>query len=191
MKKKTVWSIAAAMLLACLLALTAFAADTAITNANVNLRSGPGTTYNCITVIPAQTEVGIQAPDSNGWTKVEYKGQVGYVLTSALGNNASGGTTTGTAGATGAGSEAASSARRASSAMSAISLPKESVSQPSPARIATPPRAKASAGRTAHSAGSSNTASAPQASATRVRDHLSSRAGSPRWVKLPAMQAIT
>ena len=76
-------------------------------------------------------------------------------------------------------------------ARSPVSQPKESTSQPTPARMATPPRAKASAVRTANSAGSSNTASAPQFSAARVRAHLEAQAASPRWVKLPVMHATT
>ncbi len=75
--------------------------------------------------------------------------------------------------------------------MSSASLPNERKSQPSPSSTATPPSANQSAVRTANSAGSSNTASAPDESAIRARAHFDSAAGSPRCVKCPAIAATT
>ena len=70
--------------------------------------------------------------------------------------------------------------------MSPSSLPKSSVStQPRARARATPPAAKRSAPARAQGRGSSSTRSAPLSKARRVRAHLSSRAGSPRWTKFP------
>ena len=66
-----------------------------------------------------------------------------------------------------------------SSSLSPDSVPKEMISQPILSKTLTPPRANHSAGRTAHSAGSSNTASQPPRSAAFTRSNLSIKAGSP------------
>ncbi len=53
-------------------------------NTNVNLRRGPGTNYNVITLIPAGAAVVLG--DCNGaWCQVTYQGQDGYVIATSLG----------------------------------------------------------------------------------------------------------
>lgn len=57
--------------------------STATTKANLNLRSGPGTSYSILKTIPEATEVIVY--DSQGdWTKVESNGTVGWVSTKYL-----------------------------------------------------------------------------------------------------------
>lgn len=56
---------------------------TAITAANLNLRSGPGTNYSILKTIPEATEVIVH--DSQGdWTKIESNGTVGWVASKYL-----------------------------------------------------------------------------------------------------------
>ena len=70
--------------------------------------------------------------------------------------------------------------------VSPVSLPNVSVStQPSAFNNEMPPSANFSAPATAHGKGSSSTSAAPFCSASRVRDHLSSTAASPRCTKFP------
>ncbi len=88
MKRKLLVTLAAALALVCLYATSAFAmgTDITMTNAAVNLREGPSTQYAKIDTIPAGTRVYIIAADVNGWTKVEYNEQEGFVATKYLGN---------------------------------------------------------------------------------------------------------
>lgn len=56
---------------------------TAITTANLNLRSGPGTSHSILKTIPEATEV-IVYDSEGGWTKVDSNGTVGWVATKYL-----------------------------------------------------------------------------------------------------------
>lgn len=58
-------------------------ADTRKTIANLNMRTGPGTTFAIITTIPKDSEVRVES-EAGGWAKVEYGGKSGYVSTSYL-----------------------------------------------------------------------------------------------------------
>ena len=53
------------------------------TTDNLNMRTGPSTSYSAITKIPAGTTVGVIST-SNGWDYVEYNGQKGYCSSSYL-----------------------------------------------------------------------------------------------------------
>ncbi len=53
------------------------------TTANLNLRSGAGTTYSILVTIPSNTTLTVLS-QSGGWAKVSYAGKTGYVSTSYL-----------------------------------------------------------------------------------------------------------
>jgi peptidoglycan/xylan/chitin deacetylase (PgdA/CDA1 family) len=59
------------------------AEDVRVTTANLNLRSGPGTSYAVIAVIPKGTSVTVQSTVGN-WAKVTYSGKTGYSSMSYL-----------------------------------------------------------------------------------------------------------
>lgn len=88
MKKKISLAFAMLVALACLWATSAFAmgTDISVANADVNLREGPSTEYAKITTIPAGSQVYILDADVNGWTRVEYEGDTGFVASKYLGN---------------------------------------------------------------------------------------------------------
>jgi SH3-like domain-containing protein len=56
----------------------------AVAATNVNLRQGPGTTYNIVTTIPAGAPVNIAGCNA-GWCQVTFQGQNGYVIASSVG----------------------------------------------------------------------------------------------------------
>ncbi len=53
------------------------------TTANLNMRSGPGTDYSVILVIPKGSSVQVIS-SSNGWAKITYNGKTGYASTAYL-----------------------------------------------------------------------------------------------------------
>lgn len=63
--------------------IEAFAEETRVTTANLNLRTGPGTSYSIILVIPKGATVTVTGY-SGSWAQVTYSGRVGYVSTSYL-----------------------------------------------------------------------------------------------------------
>jgi|GEM_PF-276489 len=56
-------------------------------SSGANLRKGPGTGHAATTTIPAGTSVRVLEKNSNGWYKVEYNGQTGYVSGDLIENN--------------------------------------------------------------------------------------------------------
>ena len=54
-----------------------------VTTANLNMRTGPSTSYSVIRVIPLGAEVKVLST-SSGWARVEYDGSVGYASLSYL-----------------------------------------------------------------------------------------------------------
>ena len=56
------------------------------TNDAVNMRSGPGTDYDKVTLVPAGTEVE-KLGDSGDWTQVSYNGSTGYIRSDFLDEN--------------------------------------------------------------------------------------------------------
>lgn len=55
-----------------------------IVNTNgLNLRKGPGTNYTVLSILQRDTEVEVVS-ESNGWSNIKYKTQVGYVSTQYL-----------------------------------------------------------------------------------------------------------
>lgn len=63
--------------------LTAFAAETRVTTANLNMRTGPGTGYAIILTIPKGTAVTVTGY-SGSWAQVTYGGKTGYCSTTYL-----------------------------------------------------------------------------------------------------------
>ena len=59
------------------------AEDIRVTTANLNLRSGPGTSYSIIAVIPKGTQVNVISISGN-WAKLTYAGKQGYASISYL-----------------------------------------------------------------------------------------------------------
>lgn len=55
--------------------------------ANLNLRTGPGTKYAVMMVIPRGTVVTIDEDCDCKWVPVEYNGKIGYISTKYLSNN--------------------------------------------------------------------------------------------------------
>ncbi len=49
------------------------------TNDTVNLRSGAGTSYNVLTVVPQNTTLTLKSNANTEWGKVKYSGQTGYI----------------------------------------------------------------------------------------------------------------
>lgn len=62
---------------------TAYAAENKVTTVNLNLRTGPGTSYSIILTIPKGSTVSVLST-SNGWFKVTYKDTTGYVYSAYL-----------------------------------------------------------------------------------------------------------
>ncbi|WP_373598574.1 SH3 domain-containing protein [Paraclostridium bifermentans] len=65
-----------------------------VTGSRVNFRKGPGTNYSIITSLGRGTTVGVIS-ESNGWSKISYNGNIGYMSSSYLGTVNSGGGDTG------------------------------------------------------------------------------------------------
>jgi uncharacterized protein YraI len=57
------------------------------TSTNLNLRSGPGTSYTILATIPASTSVEMEEDCTCTWIKVSYQGTIGYVSSKYLTNN--------------------------------------------------------------------------------------------------------
>lgn len=75
-------------------------AATATTTTALNLRSGPGTGYAVLRVIPQGASVTVDGDPQNGFSQVVYAGTAGWAATSFLalsGGGGGGGATTGTA----------------------------------------------------------------------------------------------
>ena len=64
-------------------AITAQAAETRVTTANLNMRTGPGTGYAIILTIPKGTALSVESY-SGTWAKVTYGGKTGYCSTTYL-----------------------------------------------------------------------------------------------------------
>jgi len=71
--------------IATLIALSAgcASADPALATSNVNVRQGPGTTYQIITTIPGGSNVEVNGC-SGQWCQVTWQGRQGYAIATAL-----------------------------------------------------------------------------------------------------------
>ncbi len=61
-----------------------------VTASSVNFRQGPGTNHSVIRSLSRGTQVGVIS-ESNGWSKINYNGTIGYVSSQYLGTVDSGG----------------------------------------------------------------------------------------------------
>ena len=69
-----------AILVATVIAVTPVAASPAVTTANVNMRSGPGTTYEVLGTIDSGTDIDLGECDASGaWCSVTVDGRQGYM----------------------------------------------------------------------------------------------------------------
>ena len=89
MSKKVLRTLIAVLLVCSLMSFpTAFAESAVVTGSNVNLRSGPGTSYKQIGSIPDATKVGAVAKSDGGkWYLVYYDGKFGWVSSGYLTTN--------------------------------------------------------------------------------------------------------
>jgi zinc D-Ala-D-Ala carboxypeptidase len=55
------------------------------TTAGVNLRSGPGATYQVLRVVPKDSQIGVSTTERNGFLYVSYQGQTGWMSTAYIG----------------------------------------------------------------------------------------------------------
>lgn len=80
-KKKLLLTVATVAAVFCMfsMSVSAMGTDLKTANANVNLRTGPGTQYPVITVVPAGSQLYINQ-DVGGWLFVEYQGPSGGIL---------------------------------------------------------------------------------------------------------------
>ena len=67
-----------------LLTATLFAQTYKYTSTNLNLRSGPGTSYEVLTTIPLGRSVEMAESCDCSWIKVRYNGKAGYVSSKSL-----------------------------------------------------------------------------------------------------------
>ena len=67
------------ILLQILLTVTVYAQTYKYTSTNLNLRSGPSTSYEILTAIPAGTSVEMAEDCDCAWIKIYYNGKIGYV----------------------------------------------------------------------------------------------------------------
>ncbi len=62
-------------------------AQTRYTKTDINLRYGPGTNYNIVTILPKGTAVTIAEDCDCKWIPVSYNGYIGYIRSSYLSRN--------------------------------------------------------------------------------------------------------
>lgn len=67
-----------------LLSITVFAQTYKYTSANLNLRSGPSTSYQILTTIPAGTSIEMAENRDGAWIEIYYNGKIGYVSSKYL-----------------------------------------------------------------------------------------------------------
>lgn len=66
------------------LTITVFAQTYKYSSTNLNLRSGPSTSYQVLTTIPIGTSVEMEESCDCAWIKVYYNGKIGYVSSKYL-----------------------------------------------------------------------------------------------------------
>ncbi len=73
-------ALAVGMLLVLLPVARAEGTATVTSPDGVNLRSGPGTSFSVLTVVPFNATVSVSGASGDGWYPVTYQGQAGFVL---------------------------------------------------------------------------------------------------------------
>ncbi|MBO5557103.1 MAG: SH3 domain-containing protein, partial [Oscillospiraceae bacterium] len=79
MRKKVLRTFVAAVLIASLLSVPAFADTAVIVGADVNLRSGPGTNYRVVDCLPEGTSLTVTDRSNENWYAVTYNGETGFM----------------------------------------------------------------------------------------------------------------
>ncbi|CAA9264965.1 MAG: hypothetical protein AVDCRST_MAG56-2884 [uncultured Cytophagales bacterium] len=79
MKKQVTLFICTVLLAAAPAVVSAQSGYKISSSSGANLRKGPGTSHSATATIPAGANVRVLEKNSNGWYKVEYNGQTGYV----------------------------------------------------------------------------------------------------------------
>ena len=87
MKKQITLFVCTLLLAAAPAVVSAQSGHKISSSSGANLRKGPGTSHTATTTIPAGASVRVLEKNSNGWYKVEYNGQVGYVSGDLVENN--------------------------------------------------------------------------------------------------------
>ena len=79
MRKKIIRTLVAALLIACMLSVPAWAESAVVTGNDVNLREGPGSSYRVIGSLPRDTTLNIIDRSNGSWYAVEYGNTIGFV----------------------------------------------------------------------------------------------------------------
>ncbi len=87
MKKQITLFVCTVLLAAAPAAVSAQSGYKISSSSGANLRKGPGTGHSATATIPAGASVRVLEKNSNGWYKVEYNGQTGYVASDLVENN--------------------------------------------------------------------------------------------------------
>ena len=84
MHRKFLWTLAAALLMASLMSVPAWAETALVTASDVNLREGPGTNYRILDCLPWGSSVTVTDRSDETWYEVDYDGQRGFMSSQYL-----------------------------------------------------------------------------------------------------------
>ena len=84
MRKNIIRTLIAVMLLSCVLTVPAFAESATVTGSEVNMRSGPGLSYEVIDCLPRGAEVTVLNRSNSNWYAVSYNGSEGFMSSGYL-----------------------------------------------------------------------------------------------------------
>lgn len=84
MHRKFLWTLAAALLMASLLSVPAWAETALVTASDVNLREGPGMNYRILDCLPWGVSVTVTDRSDDTWYEVEIDGQRGFMSSQFL-----------------------------------------------------------------------------------------------------------
>ena len=90
MRRKTLRTLLAALLIASTLSATAFAETALVTGSEVNVRSGPGSDYAILGSCTRGSTVDVIDRGDGTWYAVNYNGSVGYMFSQYLSLQSSG-----------------------------------------------------------------------------------------------------
>ena len=84
MRKNIIRTFLAALLIASMLSVPAWAESAVVTGNEVNLREGPGSTYRVIGSLPRDTVVNVVDRSNGSWVAVEYGNTIGFLSSDYL-----------------------------------------------------------------------------------------------------------
>ena len=79
MHRKFLWTLGAALLMASMMSVPAWAETAVVTGSDVNLREGPGTNYRILDCLPWGSSVTVTDQSDDTWYAVEVDGQTGFM----------------------------------------------------------------------------------------------------------------